>query len=261
MLWHPSARIDYQLFLTNFGIKFLLRGAQTPFVVATSATVATILNLGFGAAEHGASPSDVMVIFWYSLGAFLVDDLSRFLLHYLQHNNAFLWRFHRVHHSAEVLTPITLYRFHPIETLCFSIRHVLTFGIYSGVCQYFFPDQIYGIRILGVDMFGFAFNMLLANLRHSQVWIHFGLLEHFIISPAQHQIHHSSNPDHFGKNLGTCLSIWDKFCGTQIRAPNLKSSKLSYGLGEQNPHTSLLKAILEPIPKSKNSKEITSHGA
>ncbi len=30
-----------------------------------------------------------------------------------------------------------------------------------------------------------------------------------IYSPAHHQIHHSTNPDHFGKNLGAFLTLWD----------------------------------------------------
>jgi len=32
----------------------------------------------------------------------------------------FLWEFHKVHHSANVLTPITAFRVHPVDTWLFA---------------------------------------------------------------------------------------------------------------------------------------------
>ena len=53
------------------------------------------------------------------------------------------------------------------------------------------------------------------HLQHSQVWIAFtGWLGRLFMSPAHHQIHHSSNPAHFNKNLGSCLALWDWMFGT-----------------------------------------------
>ena len=54
-----------------------------------------------------------------------------------------------------------------------------------------------------------------ANLRHSHIWLSFGpFVEHIFFSPAQHQIHHSTDPRHFNKNFASDLSIWDWMFGS-----------------------------------------------
>ena len=47
----------------------------------------------------------------------LLSDLCVYWGHRLQHNNAFLWRFHSIHHSAEHLDWLAAHREHPIDTI------------------------------------------------------------------------------------------------------------------------------------------------
>ena len=146
----------------------------------------------------------------FSLVLFIIEDFSRFFVHWLYHRIHFLWRFHFVHHSATVLTPLTLYRVHSIEYLLNNCRGVLVVGAVSGVFMYCFNGAIGFPKILGVNLLNFVFNLAAANLRHSHIWISFGYSEHIFVSPAQHQIHHSRDKEHFDKNFGSCLAIWDK---------------------------------------------------
>ena len=44
----------------------------------------------------------------FTISFFIVDDFSKFLVHMLMHKIKFLWCFHKIHHSAEVLTPMTV---------------------------------------------------------------------------------------------------------------------------------------------------------
>lgn len=44
-----------------------------------------------------------------------------------------LWEFHKVHHSAQVLTPITVYRMHPVDELLTGLSTALTVGAATGV--------------------------------------------------------------------------------------------------------------------------------
>src|SRR5919108_4364662 len=56
---------------------------------------------------------------WW-LQAIEVIVLSDFLIywgHRLQHNNGFLWRFHKVHHSAEHLDWLAAHREHPLDSI------------------------------------------------------------------------------------------------------------------------------------------------
>ena len=50
---------------------------------------------------------------------FLAYELGYWLNHYVPHRVPFLWEFHKVHHSATVLTPLTNFRVHPVYMCIF----------------------------------------------------------------------------------------------------------------------------------------------
>lgn len=170
----------------------------------------------------------LVVIGLYTITLFLFEDLSRFTLHFALHKNRWLWKLHQVHHSAKVLTPLTVHRIHPLEMTLYFLRGLLVFGVVSGFFIYMFGAKVSAITVLGVDALGFAFNLAGANLRHSHVWLRFGWFERFFISPAQHQIHHSRKLAHKDKNFGTCLSVWDRVMGTCVYAE--KRRRFLFGL-------------------------------
>ncbi|MBH79500.1 MAG: hypothetical protein CMQ49_03185 [Gammaproteobacteria bacterium] len=162
----------------------------------------------------------------YALCFFVIEDLSRYALHLGMHRCPWLWRFHRIHHSARILTPLTLFRVHPVEQTLYFIRGTVVFGTVSGVFIWLFGRSLNTWDVLGVGLLGFLFNSLGANLRHSHVWVSFGPLERFLISPAQHQLHHSVAHGH--ANLGVCLSLWDRLAGTAVPAGEYRA--LEFGL-------------------------------
>ncbi|OYX17947.1 MAG: hypothetical protein B7Z04_13515 [Rhodobacterales bacterium 32-66-9] len=70
-------------------------------------------------------------------------------------------------------------------------------------------------QIAGINLFLVLANAALAALHHSHVWLSYGpVIEHIVISPAQHQIHHSADPKHHDRNFGNSLAIWDWMFGT-----------------------------------------------
>ncbi|SET00784.1 sterol desaturase family protein [Thalassotalea agarivorans] len=244
-----SARLDYLLFVVNK----LVRAALFPLILITMAPIALhvsgVIEYVFGAPEFiQASPATIMVVF--TLLLFLADDFSRFFLHYLMHKVPLLWEFHKVHHSAEVLTPFTVYRSHPLENFLYATRMALAQGFVVGVCYYLFGPTLKMIDIVGANVFIFAFNILGSNLRHSHIWLSFGnKVEGWLISPAQHQIHHSDNPKHFDTNLGTALAIWDRLFGTLIKASDVNN--IRFGMGKHSAdHSSLWKMYTQPIMAS-----------
>ena len=82
-------------------------------------------TFGFGA-YHSLSYTEIMVIFTITL--FVASDFTRYWLHRFMHTVPLLWKFHKVHHSAKVLTPVTFYRVHPVENILFGLRFSLTIG-------------------------------------------------------------------------------------------------------------------------------------
>lgn len=55
----------------------------------------------------------------------------------------------------------------------------------------------------------------MSNFHHTHLWISFGpFFERLIISPAQHQVHHSLELRHYNKNYGHTLAVYDWLFGT-----------------------------------------------
>jgi len=208
-----SALADYQLIIINKAVFLLL----IPLLV-TKLSIATamfeLMHQGFS--QRSSIDNELpswLIISAFTLCIFLLDDLARFYLHKLMHEIPWLWEFHKTHHSATAMTPLTVLRTHPVEGLIFALRSAFVQGLCIAVFIYFFADKVDLYTVLEVNVLVFAFNVAGANLRHSHVPIYYWRwLETIIISPAQHQIHHSIQPRHFNKNYGAILAIWDKFC-------------------------------------------------
>ena len=162
---------------------------------------------------------------------FLIDDLSRFGLHYALHRIPPLWEFHKFHHSAEALTPLTVTRTHPVEAILFTLRSAIIQGSVIAVFLFLFGQQLSLLTILGVNIFVVLFHGLGSNLRHSHISVSYPeTIEKFLMSPAQHHLHHSSQKEHFDKNFGVALSIWDKMAGSFQYS---SKQELTFGIGSE----------------------------
>ena len=85
-------------------------------------------HLGSMSAILSESPVIVATVS-YTIFLFILDDFSRYITHRALHQITILWAFHKVHHTAEHLTPFTVFRTHPVEAWIFSIRSALVQGI------------------------------------------------------------------------------------------------------------------------------------
>lgn len=222
---------------TDGGLLFLnslIRGSLL-IPLLGSHLAGTILVGSWLQSQFGDAPSlnlaPALIAITYTVVFFITEDFSRFALHTVMHKFPVLWHFHRTHHSATTLTPLTVHRVHPVEMALYYLRGLVVFSVISGSFVYLFRGQVSGVAILGVDCLGFLFNALGANLRHSHIFLSFGRLERWFISPAQHQIHHSSAVEHQDRNFGTCLAIWDRLLNSWTPAGQRRD--FSFGLTEQ----------------------------
>lgn len=181
----------------------------------------------------------LLVPLLFAFVLFIVNDLTKFLVHLSFHRIPMLWPFHAVHHSANTLTPLTLYRIHPIEFIINSLRSFSVGVVVSSSFVYLFANTISGLMIVGVNLFVFVFNLAGSNLRHSPFYVGFGWLERIFISPAQHQIHHSVDRKHFDKNFGSALSIWDGLFNSLLLSKNEKIT--GFGLDKKRGNRQTIK--------------------
>lgn len=251
---HRSNLLDIKLFLTHNLASFLGIFGALMFVPAVAHWMLGLLG---GAAEGG------LPITWgRSLAAtvliVMASDFCKYWAHRIHHEWKVLWPFHAVHHSADVLTPLTVMRVHPAETI---IRNLLISGL-VGVVQALILVLLVGridlLTIAGANALYFLFNTLGANLRHSHIWLSYGyVLEHILISPAQHQVHHSVDVKHHDRNYGSIFALWDWMFGTLYVPRNRET--LTFGIADadgqrmEQPHQTLGQALFKPFVESREA--------
>lgn len=244
---HPSALIDYAYFFINkasFAILFAPLVVGSTLVSGwTEAGLGAVWNSAAGGYEAGLGAGIL-----FTLLMILASDLATFAGHYLQHKVPLLWEFHKVHHSAEVMTPITVYRMHPVDDLLVGSLVGIASGLVHGAFGFFFEGGIAVITVLELNLVLFLFYLFGYNLRHSHIWLPYpGWLSHFLVSPAQHQIHHSAEPRHFDKNIGFIFAFWDWAAGT-LYVPKAKEDfELGLYGGESRDFNSVWKLYTLPF--------------
>jgi sterol desaturase/sphingolipid hydroxylase (fatty acid hydroxylase superfamily) len=229
---HASTLLDFKLFFVGVYyllLQVLLVGGGTLISVASTAK---FLTAWFGETPHAISPNYVLTGITMML-VFLAIEFGYWLSHFMMHKIPALWEFHKVHHSAEVLTPLTEWRQHPLEQALFPLLMGGASALVQGPIVWFFGAQAQIINPITANLISMAFWYTILHLRHSELPFYAtGLLGKIIQAPAHHQVHHSTNPKHFDKNLGYCLSVFDWLFGT-LYVPN-KGEKFSYGLGHKD---------------------------
>ena len=131
----------------------------------------------------------------------VLSDLAIYWGHRAQHRVAWLWRFHRTHHTAEHLDWLAAHREHPIDT-------VYTMGLIN------LPALMLGFPLWTIV--GFAtFRGLWAILIHSNTRLPLGPLACLIGAPETHRWHHHRDRD--AGNYANLSPLWDIAFGTYHR--------------------------------------------
>jgi sterol desaturase/sphingolipid hydroxylase (fatty acid hydroxylase superfamily) len=228
---HPSNQADIGYLFFNVFVFGLVFGWAVLSYQFVSNGIIDVLNASFGRVAPSAWPA------WASratitLMLFLAYELGYWFNHWLSHKVPLLWEFHKVHHTAEVLTPLTNFRVHPVYTWIFANILALSAAIANGLGNYMFGTTAYQYALADTNIILVLFIHAYVHLQHSHMWIAFrGLAGRIFVSPAHHQVHHSADPKHFNKNFGSCLALWDWMFGT-LYVPEAEREKLTFGFAD-----------------------------
>ncbi|MCH9765798.1 MAG: sterol desaturase family protein [Alphaproteobacteria bacterium] len=249
---HKTHLIDFSMFFVNQSIIVLLFAWMVVSIHFINVSANELLVTVLGPATPTTLDTWVVMTIM-TIAIYLAYEFSYWLDHYLSHVIPFLWEFHRVHHEAEVLSPLTNARVHPIDQVVFTNVTAVITGSVNGVLTYAFGQDVGMYTLYGLNIILFVFVLLVIQLQHTHVWIPFtGLLGRVLMSPAHHQIHHSTNPEHFNSNLGSSLCIFDWAFGT-LHVPSKEREKLTFGVeqehAEDDPQT-LEHALLQPFVRA-----------
>lgn len=250
---HRSNLLDIKLFITNKFLGFVGVTGAVFFPPLVAYAVLEMLSGAPVATPEGAATWTVSLI--ATVIIVMTSDFCKYWAHRWHHELRALWPFHAVHHSADVMTPLTVMRSHPVETMIRNLLISAILGAVQGVMLFAVVGRIDIVTLGGANALYFLFNALGANLRHSHIWLSYGpVLSRIFISPAQHQIHHSRALEHHNRNYGSMFALWDWAFGT-LYVPTRREA-LTFGLADADgtpipqPYTTLAAALFGPFRES-----------
>lgn len=224
-----SAWLDVRYFFVHQLVRYSIYGTFLFTIYQWALQVGSHYEKNFSLPLSGLDEIYIAAIFLI-VNALLIDFLG-YATHYAQHRFPLLWEFHKVHHSAEVMHPLTNYREHPVDNFLYATILALGLGTLTVVFYSIFGRIPESKTIIGVGIATFVFNMLAYNLRHSHIWLRWpGVLSVLFGSPAHHHVHHSKHPDHINKNFAFMFPFWDKIFGTYCM-PN-SNVDVDFGLAQ-----------------------------
>lgn len=150
-------------------------------------------------------------VYWLAL--FVLQDFAYYVLHYVDHNCRLFWAVHVTHHSSEEFNLSTGFRSSVFQPVYRTL--------------YFAPIALLGFEPLDI-LFMYAATQIYGSLIHTERVGRLGWLEHILVTPSHHRVHHASNGVYLDKNMGMCLIVWDKLFGTFQE--ELAREKPRYGL-------------------------------
>lgn len=168
----------------------------------------------------------------------LLLDIFIYAWHRANHEVAFLWRFHQVHHFDRHLDVTTAVRFHFGEVvLSAAVR-----GLYVGLLDIPFASVvIFEVVVLMCSIFHHSNARLPAGLERA--------LSVAVITPGIHWVHHHALRRDTDSNYGTLFSFWDRLFGSVSKTR--RWADMPIGLEGETHDLSLTGLLAVPLRRPK----------
>ncbi|MFM2138066.1 MAG: hypothetical protein RJA57_373 [Bacteroidota bacterium] len=131
---------------------------------------------------------------------FLILDFNGYWVHRWSHKINLFWNLHVIHHSSEEFN------------LACALRQSIS-AFFNLFTVLLLPAAVLGIPETVI-------NTVAPLHLFAQFWYHtrhigrMGFLEHVLVTPSHHRVHHAINPEYMDKNLSQIFIVWDKLFGT-----------------------------------------------
>lgn len=160
----------------------------------------SVAVLAYGTMVEHLALTHIQSGVWTYVIAFIALDFSGYWVHRISHKVNFFWNRHLIHHSSEEFN------------LACALRQSISVFV-----------QLFTFFLLPAALLGVP-NSVIATVAplhlFAQFWYHtiyigkMGWLEHLIVTPSQHRVHHAINPIYIDKNYGNIFTCWDRWFGT-----------------------------------------------
>jgi sterol desaturase/sphingolipid hydroxylase (fatty acid hydroxylase superfamily) len=249
-LRHPSARADFLFWLSRRISMPLLVVPMALSTVTAGHFAYSLLSYVIGHPAHPPGPAGPWTLGAFTVTMFLAQDISYYIYHRLQHRIPFMWELHKVHHSAEVMVGVTKDRVHPLDEIMNRWWDGIIPGLAYGTWLFFALDPV-ELTVFGISVAFLRNTVLMMDfVRHTHLGLSYGsLLNSILLCPHYHQLHHSIARQHWDKNFGLTLAIWDRMFGTLV-VPK-PGEEFAFGLPhrEAEAYQSLSRLYLLPLKR------------
>jgi sterol desaturase/sphingolipid hydroxylase (fatty acid hydroxylase superfamily) len=164
----------------------------------------------------------------------VVSELGAYWGHRFGHQNRWMWRFHKVHHSPESMDWLVNTRAHPVDVVFTRLCGLIPLYLLSLAT----PTRDGQLLPLIVTLAGTVW----AFFVHGNLNWRFGPLEWLVATPAFHHWHHT-NDEHRDHNYAALLPVVDRMFGTHYLPASWPPS---YGVDDPVAPT-LVAQLLDPL--------------
>ena len=131
---------------------------------------------------------------------FLALDFAGYWTHRIKHRVNLFWNAHLVHHSSEEFN------------LACALRQSIS--VFVEVFTFFLlPAAIFGVPVEVIAIVA-PLHLFMQFWYHTRHIDRMGWLEHVLVTPSHHRVHHAINPEYIDKNYAQIFIFWDKLFGT-----------------------------------------------
>jgi len=176
------------------------------------------------------------------VGLMVLDLISAWFAHWVQHKVRWMWKFHLIHHTDTHVDTTSANRHHPGESV---IRFAFT---------------TLAVLITGAPMWMVllyqSLSVVLSQFNHANISLPLWLdraISLFIVSPDMHKVHHHFVLPYTDSNYGNIFSVWDRLFGTFM---TIDRESIVYGVDthmHEHEHTNLFNLLLIPFQKYRSA--------
>lgn len=186
---------------------------------------------------------DMHILLYILIGLMILDLISAWFAHWIQHKVTWMWKFHLIHHTDTHIDTTSANRHHPGES----------------VIRFFFT--VLAVLILGAPIWMVllyqSLSVLLSQFNHANISLPIWLdraISWFIVSPNMHKVHHHYVQPYTDSNYGNIFSVWDRMFGT---FETLDPNELIYGVDthmKKEHHSDVGEMLRIPFKKLEKNK-------
>jgi sterol desaturase/sphingolipid hydroxylase (fatty acid hydroxylase superfamily) len=165
-----------------------------------------------------------------------LTDLVQYWVHRGFHRVPFLWNFHAIHHSSQVMDWLASSRMHFFEMICLRATTVI-------------PMYVLGFSVPALYAY-LIFVYFLSAFVHSNLRLRFRYLDRFLVTPRYHHWHHGIEKEAIDVNFAVHFPLLDWIFGTYFLPADGRWPS-GYGIDHRPVPKGFLKQFLYPFVGSR----------